>query len=217
MGGRSTGRGLDAGRTAGDSPNRSGRLRLCRLAAGLRRLAPVTAFLVGAGDERAVALRVLLEQVRLPALRAGAGDGPVPGGELAVGVVHAAEEALPETRLALGQAAAVLGADHALESDRPGGLAGRIVGAGEEPAEPAPLVQHRLAAGRAGLVGGKVLDHLDLAVLLDEVLGVLAVGIAGARQEAPHAAPLDDHRAAALFADEVGRLLLALDVAHLRF
>src|SRR6266481_3465873 len=140
---------------------------------GLARLRPrfghfpaVPASLVRTSDERAVALRVLLQEVRRPALRAAARDGPIPGGELAVRVVHAAEEALAEARFALGQAAAAVGADDALERDGPGGLAGRVVRAREETADPAPL------------------DH---------------------------------HRAAALFADEIGGLLLALDVAHLRF
>src|SRR2546423_1022723 len=81
--------------------------------------APVPACLVGTGDECAVALRVLLEQVRLPALRAGPWNGPVPRRELAVRVVHAAEEALSEARLALGEPAAAVGADHALQRDRP--------------------------------------------------------------------------------------------------
>src|SRR5438128_2521836 len=183
----------------------------------LRGFAPVPALLVGTGDERAVALRVLLEQVRLPALRARPWNRPVPRRELAVRVVHAAEEALSEARFALGEAAAAVGADHALQRDRPGRLAGGIVRAREEPAEPTALVHHRLAARGAGLLGGQILDHPDRAVFLDEVLGVLAVRVPGAGQKAPHAAPLDHHRAAALLAHQVGGLLLALHVAHLRF
>src|SRR5438128_1844115 len=183
----------------------------------LRGFAPVPALLVGTGDERAVALRVLLEQVRLPALRARPWNRPVPRRELAVRVVHAAEEALSEARFALGEAAAAVGADHALQRDRPGRLAGGIVRAREESAEPTALVHHRLAARGAGLLGGQILDHPDRAVFLDEVLGVLAVRVPGAGQKAPHAAPLDHHRAAALLAHQVGGLLLALHVAHLRF
>src|SRR6266446_10050928 len=136
---------------------RSRCLGLVRLRPRLGHFPAVPAGLVRTSDERAVALRVLLEQVRLAALRAGARDGPIPGGELAVRVVHAAEEALAEARFALGQAAAAVGADDALERDGPGGLAGRVVRAREETAEPAALVDHRLAASRAGLLGGQVL------------------------------------------------------------
>src|SRR5437870_3894233 len=202
---------------AESTASNSGSLRLRGDGAGVRSFAPVPACLVRAGDERAVPLRVLLEQVRLAALRAGAGDRTVPGGELAGRVVHAAVEALAESGLALGEPAAAIGADDALQGDGPGGLAGRIVRAGEEPAEAAALVQHRLAARGAHLVGRQILDHADLALLLDEVLGVLAVRIARAGQEAAHAAPLDHHRAAALLAHQIGGLLLALHVAHLRF
>src|SRR5207302_4487018 len=117
----------------------------------------------------------------LAALRARSRDRLVPRGELAVGVVHAAVERLAESGAPLGQAAAVLGADDVLEGDGTRRLAVRVVAAGEEPAEPTPFVHHRLAAGGAVLLGGQILDHLDLAGLLDEVLGVLAVGIPGAR------------------------------------
>src|SRR5206468_1121812 len=138
-------------------------------------------------------------------------------GELAVRVVDAAPEGLPEARLPLGQAAAALGAGHALQRDGPRRLASGVVAAGEEPPEAAALVHHRLAARRADLFGGQVLDDLDLAVLLDEVGGVLALRIAGAGEEPAHAAPLDHHDAAALLALQIGGRLLALDVAHLRF
>src|SRR5439155_5173190 len=160
----------------------------------LRGFAPVAALLVGTGDERAVALRVLLEEVRLPALRTWAGNRPVPRRELAVRVVHAAVEVLSEARFALGEPAAAVGTDHALQGDGLGGLASGIVRAREEPAEPAALVQHRLAASGADLLGGQILDHPDRAIFLDEVLGVLAVWVPGAGQKAPHAAPLDHHR-----------------------
>src|SRR6266403_1144285 len=95
-----TGRGRIAGRTAGRfaAPLRphSRCLGLDRFRPRFGRFPAVPASLVRTSDERAVALRVLLQQVRLPALRAGARDGPIPGGELAVRVVHAAEEALAE-------------------------------------------------------------------------------------------------------------------------
>src|SRR5438105_2525369 len=190
--------GVEAGRTAGrsSSSNDRRRRRDRHFASRLRRFTPIPAFLVGAGDVIAFALRVFREQVRLSALRARTGDRFVPGGELAVRVVHAAVERLAETRLSFGEAAAAVGADHAFQRDRARRLAGRIVAAGEEPAEPAALVDHRLATGRARLVGRNVLDDPDLAVLLDEILGVLAVGIAGAGEEPSHPAPLDHHRAA---------------------
>src|SRR5712691_11799710 len=191
----------------------NGRLRR-HLLPGLRGLAPVPARLVGAGDVGPLALRVLREEVRLAALRARPRDGPVPRRELAVRVVHAAVERLAEPGAPLGQPAAIIGADHVLEGDGARRLAVRVVAAGEEAAEPPALVDHRLAAGGARLVGGQVLDDLDLAVLLDEVLGVLAVRIAGAGQEPPHADHLDDHGLAALLACEICGLLLALHVAH---
>src|SRR5207244_4418482 len=118
----------------------------------------ISAFLVRAGDIRALFLAVLREQVRLPALRARTGNGPVPRRELAVRIVHAAPEALAEAALALRQPAATVGADDALQRNGPRRLAGRIVAAGEEPAEPAAFVDHRLAASGADLVGGDVLD-----------------------------------------------------------
>src|SRR5438445_546923 len=88
---------------AESTASNSGSLRLRGDGAGVRSFAPVPACLVRAGDERAVPLRVLLEQVRLAALRAGAGDRTVPGGELAGRVVHAAVEALAQAGLALGE------------------------------------------------------------------------------------------------------------------
>src|SRR5467141_1400107 len=96
--GWSTGRGHIAGRTAGRfacvlrPPSRC--LGRARLRPRFGRFPAVPASLVRTSDERAVALRVLLEQVRLRALRAGSRDRSIPGGELAVRVVHAAEEAL---------------------------------------------------------------------------------------------------------------------------
>src|SRR5439155_11296965 len=111
--------------------------------------AAVPALLVRAGDERAVALRILREQIRLPALRTRPRDRSIPRRELAVRIVHAAEEALSEPALALRQPAAAIRADHTLQGDRPGGLARRIIAAGEEASEAPALVDHRLAASRA--------------------------------------------------------------------
>src|SRR5437899_10093831 len=130
----------------------SGSLRLRGHVAGVRGFAPVSAFLVRAGDERAVPFCVLLEQIRLAALRAGPRDRTVPCRELAGRIVHAAVEALAEAGLALGEPAAAVGADDALQRDGPGGLAGRIIRAGEEPAETAALYHHRLAECRPHLV-----------------------------------------------------------------
>src|SRR6185312_16009314 len=64
-------------------------------------------------------------------------------------------------------------------------------------------------------VGGRLGRDLDGAVFLaQELLGVLALGIAAAREELAVASPLDDHGRVALLALEVGRDLLALQVAH---
>src|SRR5438477_5785588 len=91
----------------------SGRLR--RFAARLGRLAAIPALLVRTGDVRTLALPILLQQIRLAALRARSRDGTVPRRELAVRVVDAAPEALAEAALALGESAAAVGTGDAFE------------------------------------------------------------------------------------------------------
>src|SRR5437899_12328177 len=119
----------------------SGSLRLRGHVAGVRGFAPVSAFLVRAGDERAVPLRVPLEQIRLAALRAGTRDRTVPCRELAGRIVHAAVEALAEAGLALGEPAAAVGAGDSLQPAGPAGVPRRIIRARRHPAQTARLGQ----------------------------------------------------------------------------
>src|SRR5205807_3083588 len=153
--------------------------------------------------------RILREQIGLSALRAGLCERTVPCGELALGIIHAPKETLAEAALPLSEPTTAVGTDHALQGDRPRRLASRIIAARQEATEAAPLVHHRLAAGGADLAGGQILDHLDLAALLDEVLGALAIGVSAAGEEPAHPPTLAHHRAAALLADQIGRRLLA--------
>src|SRR5262249_22147709 len=111
-----------------------------------------------------------------------------------------------------------LGAD----GDPARGLALGIGGAGQEGTEPAALEDHVAAPLGTALLRelgrrarGPVLGLAVLAVALArDLLGVLALGIARAGEELAEATPLLDHPLAALLADEVGRDLLALHVAH---
>src|SRR6185369_13748379 len=167
-----------------------------------------------------VAFRDLLGDEAGAALRAGLGDGLVPGDELAVGIAVAAVEELPAPRAALHHLA--FAAADALDPGRHGLVDGLhvaalgITGAAEELAEAPEAYLHRLAALLAHLVGRFRLHGPDRAVLVAlEVLGVLAVGVAAAGEELPAPPPLDDHRLAALLARELGGALLALHVAHL--
>src|SRR5262249_31310129 len=130
----------------------------------------------------------------------------------------APEEDLSEAAAALGEVALFAVRTRDADRHRSGGLAVGVAAAREEAPEPAALDHHPLAAILADLVGGLLLHHLDLAVDgLAEVLGVLAVGVAAAREELPHLPPLDHHLLAALLAVDVGGDLLALHVAHLDF
>ena len=146
------------------------------------------------------------------ALRAGLRRGPVPEGEVALGVVRAGVERAALLAALLREVAAVLGA---LDAQRNGlrGLAGRVGRAGEELAEPAGLDHHRRAALLALLIGRRILfrDDLDGAVGQPlEVLGVLAGGVllvARAGQELPVPAPLDHHHPTTLLAGDVRRRL----------
>src|SRR5688572_5011913 len=152
--------------------------------------------------DRDPAPELALDQERRAAARAGLGDRQVPGHEVALrlGVVRAAVEGLAAPR-PLGRevaAAALLGAGDA-DRHRLGPLALRVARAGEELAEAAALHQHLGATDVALLVGGLLLDDLERAVgEAQELLRVLALGVVLAREERAVAAPLDDHRAAAL-------------------
>src|SRR2546430_10449963 len=177
-----------------------------------RSLFLVAALVVAADKAGASLLGVFFHQERRVALRAGLRHGPVPEGEVALGVVRAGVERAALLAALLREVAAVLGA---LDAQRNGlrGLAGRVGRAGEELAEPAGLDRHRRAALLALLIGRRILfrDDLDGAVgQLLEVLGVLAgrvLLVARAGQELPVPAPLDHHHPAALLARDVGRRL----------
>src|SRR5688572_10721093 len=119
------------------------------------------------------------------ALGAGLSHRARPHREGALGVVRARVEGLAPLAAPLDQLAAVLGTGDA-ERHRLGGLALGIARAGHELSEAAVLDHHRLAAGRAELVGGLVGGPLAAA----QVLGELALRIGGAREELPEAPPL---------------------------
>lgn len=86
---------------------------------------------------------------------AGDGHGLVPGGVVALGVVHAAVEDLAEARLSWAEAAAALGAGHG-QDFLLHGLAGGVVHAADELAVAAVALHEALAAVGAGLAGGLV-------------------------------------------------------------
>src|SRR3954469_6346262 len=159
--------------------------------------------------ERDAALVLLLEDELRVADRARLRDRLVPPDEVALLVrpVRAAVERLAATRSLLGDVAAATGprALHA-ERDRLGRLALGVLRAREEAAEPSALHRHRRAAGLADLIGGLRRDLLPRTIeVLHDLHGVTALGIALACEEAAVAAPLDDHRLAALLAHPLGR------------
>ena len=152
-----------------------------------------------------------LGQERRPALRTGLRHGVLPDRERAGGIGGAAVEdaAAPATPGHELARASRLGARDP-QGDRLGGLALGITRARDEPAVAAVLDDHRLAAGRARLVGGLVGGALVPA----QIAGVAAVGIGRARQELAEAAPALEQGLAAIGAG-LPRLRPDLDVAHL--
>src|SRR5262249_12136415 len=94
-------------------------------------------------------------------------------------------------------------------------LALGVARAGEERAEATLLEDHRLLVLGADRLSHVLVDLHRTRALARELAGVLALRVAGAGQEVAVAAPLLDHRLAALVADLVGRLLVGLDVLHL--
>src|SRR5437899_10103216 len=163
----------------------------------------VAALVVAADEAGAGLLGVFFHQERHVALRTGLRHGPVPEGEVALGVVRAGVERATLLAALLREVAAVLGA---LDAERDGlcALAGRVRRAREELAEPDALDHHRRAALLTLLVGRDLLlgDDLDGAVGQPlKVLGVLAgrvLLVARAGPERPVPAPLDLHHPAAL-------------------
>src|SRR5207249_10196205 len=136
----------------------------------------VAALVVAADKAGASLLGVFFHQERRVALRAGLRHGPVPEGEVALGVVRAGVERAALLAALLREVAAVLGA---LDAQRNGlrGLAGRVGRAGEELAEPAGLDHHRRAALLALLIGRRILLRDDLAAAVGSppaVCGLLA-------------------------------------------
>ena len=115
---------------------------------------------------------------------AGDGDGLVPGGEVAFGVVGATVEDLAEAGLAGAEAAAALGAGHG-EDLLLHGLAGGVVDAADELAVAALPLHEALAAVGARLPRRFVRGHGDaLGIGLHDAL---ALGVVGA---GPEGAPL---------------------------
>src|SRR5579884_184585 len=173
--------------------------------------------LIAADHLEAAALFAPLDEERGLALRTGPRNRTLPEGEVTLGIAVAGKEGLPPPGPLLdeGSAASFLRTGHT-GADRLGIFTFGITGAGHKAAEAAVLNHHRLAALLADFVGGGLfLDDLDAVGSLDELFGVLAVGVAGTGDEAAEAAPFDHHRLAALLASEVGRGLLPLHIAHL--
>src|SRR5262245_44746170 len=132
-----------------------------------------------------------------------------PHRERALGIVGARVERLAALAPALHELAAVLGTGDA-QRHRLGRLALRVARARHEFAEAPVLDHHRLAAGRAGLVGRLVSGPLTAA----EVLGVLTLRVRRAREELPEAAPLLHQGFAAVGAGLAG-VHPFLEVLHL--
>src|ERR1035441_1742844 len=140
-------------------------------------------------------LEPLLHHVGAAALGALLWHGLAPGDEGAVGVAVAAVE-----RLALLGAALDDLALRALRALDPDGflldvLAGGVIAAGGELAEPAEFQDQVALALRALLV-----ERLILLLRAADLFGGLAIGVSGAGQESAEAALLQDHGAAAVFA-----------------
>src|SRR4029453_15132123 len=114
----------------------------------------VSALLADARPCHLAAARVALRQERGRAHGARLAHRPRPEGEVGVGVIRAGEERLAAARAPLDELAPAsrFRTDDA-KGDRLGGLALRISRAGDELAEAPVLDHHRLAAGRAELVG----------------------------------------------------------------
>ena len=95
-------------------------------------------------------------------------------------------------------------------------LALGITAAAEKLAEFTPAQQHRPATQLTAFIDFFLGDDLNLAVVgAFEVFGALAIGILRTSEKLAVAPPLDHHFCAALLTVDIGRHLLALDVAHL--
>src|SRR5262245_24486904 len=167
----------------------------------------VAAALMVAEQRRAVLLGDLFEDVRVAAGRTTLGHGTVPGDEVALRVVVAAEEDATAARSALDDAAAAIVAraieSHFLQLDV---FALGIVRAGGELAEAAVLHRQRLSALRAFLVEDPVglLGDGDLPFLVHrDLLRVAAVRVGGAGDERAEAPLAQNHRRPALLAGAV--------------
>src|SRR5450756_33749 len=157
-------------------------------------------------------LEPLLHHIRAAALGTLLGHGLAPGDESAVGVAVAAVK-----RLALLGAALDDLALRALRAFDPDGLlldvlAGGIIAACGELAEPAVLHDQVALALRALLIKG-----LILLLRAADLFGGLAIGVSGAGQEGAEAALLEDHGAAAVLAVFLFALLGDLHVGAVRF
>src|ERR1035441_6253620 len=156
-------------------------------------------------------LEPLLHHVGAAALGALLRHGLAPSDEGAVGVAVAAVERLALLGTALDDLA--LRALRALDAD---GflldvLAGGVIAARRELAEPAELQNQVALALRALLV-----ERLILLLGAADLFGGLAIGVSGAGQEGAEAALLQDHGAAAVFAVFLFTLLGHFDIRIVR-
>ncbi len=174
-----------------------------------------------AAVESPAALRAALHNFALRAVRARDANGLLLN-VLAFRVIAAGDKLAVASKL-LHQVALALRAFlfernifALLAADLFGRLAIGVTGAGEELPEAALLQNHGPAAVLAVLLLVLLADLGLFAVrqIERDFAGVGALRIAGAGNEAAVLAPLDHHGLAALFADEVGRLLHPLDVGH---
>src|ERR1035437_6663690 len=157
-------------------------------------------------------LEPLLHHVRAAALGAFLGHGLAPGDERAVGIAVAAVERLALLGAALHDLA--LRALRALDADclLLDVLAGGVIAARRELAEPAILHHQVVAALRALFVERRI-----LLLRAADLFGGLAVGVSGAGQEGAEAALLQDHGAAAVFAVFLFALLGDFHILGFRF
>ena len=120
-----------------------------------------------------------------------------PGYEVAIGIAVAAVEGLALLRTALDDLAL-----RALRALHPDGLlldilAGGVVAARGELAE-AAVLQHQVVVALRALFVERL---IGLSLSAADLLGGLAVGVAGAGEEGTETALLQDHRTAAVLAD----------------
>src|SRR5262245_33273416 len=145
----------------------------------------VLALLIWALQHRP-ALQPFLDQIRTAALRALLGDRFAPSDERAIGIAVASVKRLAALGAALDNFAF-----RAVRTFHPDGLlldvlAGRVIAARGELAEPAGLENHLIVALRAGFIE----RHIGLLLCPADGLGGLAIRISGACEKLAKAALL---------------------------